>query len=132
MRQSRAGTGWSERSPPHLHRARRPCASRAGAVGGLRDHAPLSHAARAVCRVAALRRFRARARALQRKTWRPTLMDTLHNVLRSISETKAKPDHLSVFREFLGHLDRIGKRAAKRPPARKAKDAKSKKPRGKN
>jgi hypothetical protein len=48
-------------------------------------------------------------------------MDTLHNVLRSINETKAKPDHLSVFREFLGHRDRIGRRAAKRPPARKAK-----------
>ena len=48
-------------------------------------------------------------------------MDTLHNVLRSINETKARPDHLSVFREFLDHLDRIGKRAAKRPPARKAK-----------
>jgi hypothetical protein len=48
-------------------------------------------------------------------------MDTLHNVLRSINETKAKPDHLSVFREFLGHLDRIGRRAAKRPPVRKAK-----------
>ena len=59
-------------------------------------------------------------------------MDTLHNVLRSIHETKAKPDHLSVFREFLDHLDRIGRRAAKRPPARKAKDAKSIKPRGKN
>ena len=48
-------------------------------------------------------------------------MDTLHNVLRSIHETKAKADHLSVFREFLGHLDRIGRRAGKRPPVRKAK-----------
>ena len=48
-------------------------------------------------------------------------MDTLHNVLRSISrETKSKPDHLSVFREFLNHLDRAAKRA-KRAPARKAK-----------
>jgi hypothetical protein len=52
-------------------------------------------------------------------------MDTLHNVLRSIRrETKSKPDHLTVFREFLGHLDRIGKRAAKRPPVRKSKSAK--------
>ena len=52
-------------------------------------------------------------------------MDTLHNVLRSIRrETNSKPDHLTVFREFLGHLDRIGKRAAKRPPVRKAKSAK--------
>ena len=48
-------------------------------------------------------------------------MDTLHNVLRSIHETKARPDHLSVFREFLDHLDRIGRRGAKRPPTRKAK-----------
>ena len=48
-------------------------------------------------------------------------MDTLHNVLRSIrNETKSKPDHLSVFREFLNHLDRAAKRA-KRAPAPKAK-----------
>jgi hypothetical protein len=48
-------------------------------------------------------------------------MDTLHNVLRSIRhETKSRPDHLSVFREFLGHLDRIGKRA-KRAPAKRQK-----------
>ncbi len=44
-------------------------------------------------------------------------MDTLHSVLRSIrGETKARRDHLNVFREFLGHLDRIGKRSA--PSAR--------------
>jgi len=55
-------------------------------------------------------------------------MDTLHKVLRSISrETKSKPDHLSVFREFLGHLDRAAKRA-RRAPTRKAKA----KQRGKN
>jgi len=48
-------------------------------------------------------------------------MDNLHHVLRSIHETKARPDHLSVFREFLDHLDRAARRAAKRPPARKAK-----------
>ena len=48
-------------------------------------------------------------------------MDSLHNVLRAISrETKSKQDHLSVFREFLGHLDRAAKRA-RRAPARKAK-----------
>jgi len=48
-------------------------------------------------------------------------MDTLHNVLRSIRrETKAKPDHLTVFREFLSHLDRAAKRA-KRAPVRNAK-----------
>ena len=50
-------------------------------------------------------------------------MDTLHTVLRSIrSETKSKPDHLSVFREFLYHLDRAAKRAAKAPaPKRTAR-----------
>jgi hypothetical protein len=48
-------------------------------------------------------------------------MDTLHNVMRSISrETKSRPDHLSVFREFLGHLDRVTKRAAKKPARRKS------------
>ena len=46
-------------------------------------------------------------------------MDTLHTVLRSIRETKARRDHLDVFREFLGHLDRISKRAQLRPPPRK-------------
>jgi hypothetical protein len=47
-------------------------------------------------------------------------MDTLHTVLRSIrGETKAPRDHLHVFREFLGHLDRIGKRPA--PPERSNK-----------
>jgi hypothetical protein len=52
-------------------------------------------------------------------------MDTLHNVLRSISrETKSKPDHLSVFREFLGHLDRAARRAAKRPAPARTKSAK--------
>ena len=40
-------------------------------------------------------------------------MDTLHTVMRSLrSETKSRRDHLSVFREFLHHLDRVGKRAA--------------------
>jgi hypothetical protein len=51
-------------------------------------------------------------------------MDTLHTVLRSIrGETKAPRDHLEVFREFLGHLDRIGKRSA--PPSRSNKRARS-------
>ena len=44
-------------------------------------------------------------------------MDTLHTVLRSIRETKARRDHLDIFREFLGHLDRIGRRASLRAPA---------------
>ena len=52
-------------------------------------------------------------------------MDTLHNVLRSIrSETKAKPDHLSVFREFLGHLDRVASRAKHAPATKRTKSAK--------
>ena len=52
-------------------------------------------------------------------------MDSLHNVLRSIRrETKSRADHLSVFREFLGHLDRAARRAAKRPPPRRTKSAK--------
>jgi hypothetical protein len=38
-------------------------------------------------------------------------MDTLHNVIRNIrGETKARRDHLTVFREFLHHLDRIGRK----------------------
>jgi hypothetical protein len=44
-------------------------------------------------------------------------MDTLHTVLRNIREQKSRRDHLDVFREFLGHLDRIGRRAPPRPPA---------------
>jgi hypothetical protein len=41
-------------------------------------------------------------------------MDTLHTVLRAIrSETKERRDHLSVFREFLCHLERVGRRAAR-------------------
>ena len=46
-------------------------------------------------------------------------MDTLHTVLRSIrGETKAQPrnNHLTVFREFLDHLER-----ASRKPRRAAK-----------
>ena len=38
-------------------------------------------------------------------------MDTLHTVLRTIREDKSRCDHLDVFREFLGHLDSIGRRA---------------------
>jgi hypothetical protein len=42
-------------------------------------------------------------------------MDTLHSVMRSIrGETKSR-NHLSVFREFLHHLDRVGKRAPPQP-----------------
>ena len=53
-------------------------------------------------------------------------METLHKVMRQIrGETKSRPDHLSVFREFLGHLDRAAKRAKRAHAAPRAK-AKSK------
>ncbi|HVV63296.1 MAG TPA: hypothetical protein VHD14_16230 [Pseudolabrys sp.] len=56
-------------------------------------------------------------------------MDTLHTVLRSIrGETKARRDHLTVFREFLDHLDRASRR---RGPPRAIKGAKGKGRRGK-
>ena len=52
-------------------------------------------------------------------------MDALHTVLRSIRETKARRDHLDIFREFLGHLDRIGRRAVARnaPAMKRSKSA---------
>jgi hypothetical protein len=41
-------------------------------------------------------------------------MDHLHHVIRSIKgETKSRRDHLSVFREFISQLDRIGRRPAR-------------------
>lgn len=42
-------------------------------------------------------------------------MDTLHSVIRNIKgETKsARRDHLTVFREFISQIDRIGKRQGK-------------------
>jgi TorA maturation chaperone TorD len=48
-------------------------------------------------------------------------MDTLHGVMRTLHPERksdsAKPaDHLSVFREFISHLDRIARQAPK--PAR--------------
>jgi hypothetical protein len=43
-------------------------------------------------------------------------MDTLHTVLRAIApEKKSSPDHLTVFREFLAHLDRIQHKAPVKP-----------------
>jgi hypothetical protein len=49
-------------------------------------------------------------------------MDTLHTVLRSIQgETKARRDHLNIFREFLGHLDRISRRPPRPPKNKTAK-----------
>jgi hypothetical protein len=52
-------------------------------------------------------------------------MDNLHAVIRNIRETKSeRRDHLAVFREFLSHLDRIGRRAP-RVKAGKAKTGRS-------
>jgi hypothetical protein len=46
-------------------------------------------------------------------------MDTLHTVLRTIrGETKSRPDHVTVFREFLNQLERINRTGAKRAPKR--------------
>lgn len=48
------------------------------------------------------------------------MTDTLHSVLRTIrGETKARTDHLSVFREFLAHLERINRASVKRTPAKR-------------
>ena len=42
-------------------------------------------------------------------------MDTLHSVMRSLRPVqKRKRDHLTVFREFLSHLDRVSKANATR------------------
>lgn len=36
-------------------------------------------------------------------------MDSLHGVLRSIRQPAPRRDHLSVFRQFLDHLDRVSR-----------------------
>lgn len=47
-------------------------------------------------------------------------MDTLHAMLRGMrGETKARPDHLTVFREFLSHLERINRRAKRTRTAKR-------------
>ena len=52
-------------------------------------------------------------------------MDTLHTVLRAIQpEKKSSPDHLTVFREFLAHLDRIQHKAPVKPVTSKPARAK--------
>lgn len=56
-------------------------------------------------------------------------MDSLHGVLRSIRQP-ARRDHHSVFREFLNHLDRIGRRATSRD-VKALRGGKSKSRRGK-
>mgnify|MGYP000477539018 CR=1 FL=1 len=56
-------------------------------------------------------------------------MDSLHSVLRSIrGETKARRDHLDVFREFLDHLGRATRR---RQATRTTKAVKGRARRGK-
>lgn len=59
-------------------------------------------------------------------------MDNLHTVLRSIrGETKARRDHLTVFREFLNHLERITKSRARAAQAGgRGKGVKPGRPRG--
>ena len=53
-------------------------------------------------------------------------MDSLHTVMRAIrgdrrAEQKSRRDHLTVFREFLDHLDRAARRKPPQRPPRKAK-----------
>jgi hypothetical protein len=59
-------------------------------------------------------------------------MDSLHDVMRAIRpETKSGRNHLSVFREFLAHLDQLQRKAlaekprvkpaVRRKPVRRAK-----------
>jgi hypothetical protein len=58
-------------------------------------------------------------------------MDNLHTMLRTISgETKSKPEHLTVFREFLAHLEKV-QRKAPRSIVKPAKPARRKPKRGK-
>jgi hypothetical protein len=54
-------------------------------------------------------------------------MDTLHSMLSSIrTETKASKPHVSVFREFLAHLDEVQRLAAPAPRAKAPLRRKSK------
>lgn len=59
-------------------------------------------------------------------------MDTLHTMLRAIrGSTKSSPDHLTVFREFLAHLDKVqpkapATRAARLKPGRRRTTRRSK------
>ncbi|RTL49754.1 MAG: hypothetical protein EKK40_15570 [Bradyrhizobiaceae bacterium] len=49
-------------------------------------------------------------------------MDDLHTVLRSISGgTKSRPEHLTVFREFLAHLEKIQHKAPRKLTAKPAR-----------
>jgi hypothetical protein len=49
-------------------------------------------------------------------------MDKLHSVLKSISgERKSAPDHLTVFREFIHHLEKVNRASPARGKAVVAK-----------
>ena len=51
-------------------------------------------------------------------------MDKLHTVIQSLNgEAKAKPAHLTVFREFLAHLEKIQHKAPRAPVRATAKPA---------
>lgn len=54
-------------------------------------------------------------------------MDRLHGVLRTIRpETKTAPNHLTVFREFLAHLDQLQRQAPQVTAPRRRKAARQK------
>ena len=59
-------------------------------------------------------------------------MDELHSVLRSLRPAqKKKRDHLTVFREFLSHLDRVSRdNAARDVKARRLKSPRKRRSRG--
>jgi hypothetical protein len=57
-------------------------------------------------------------------------MDSLHGVLRAIRQPQRR-DHLSVFRQFLDHLDRVSRRTAARD-VKALRNGKSKSRRGKS
>ena len=70
---------------------------------------------------AAMRRFDDFVRELSRfnRKFGGRLMDSLHSVMRSLRpapkrKNDRKRDHLTVFREFLSHLDRVSKQHAAR------------------
>ncbi len=56
-------------------------------------------------------------------------MDRLHTMLRTISgETKSDHRHLTVFREFLAHLDQIQRKAPVKPVRSRSKPPSRRKP----
>jgi phage baseplate assembly protein W len=56
-------------------------------------------------------------------------VDSLHTVLRTIrGERKKRPDHLTVFREFLDQLDRVGRAPLPRSVRNKTARRKAKRP----